>query len=277
MSRPAKLLLSGIALGLLVVAVGHVGTARAKRDVDELRMTAEAIPGNFPPTDWPEQLEKLSAATRLDKAAEVYLRAADAEEVLRILRDKAPLDKSTDVIVPIKGHPYVLHFPDDGATPEFVRKNLLAALLNDGTAMYQITSPDGQKYRLRGPLNATPEEVDNLVEKAKERLHSSSQPASGSTPPATVAEHVQGATGETNQGVGEGPPVQKGMDEWVRQETSQIMAQLELHKARRHLAPWQSFPFGGSATAVAALFAAPWLWYFVLDRVRELSTAIRGR
>jgi hypothetical protein len=27
----------------------------------------------------------------------------------------------------------------------------------------------------------------------------------------------------------------------------------------------------------AALFAIPWLWYFVLDRLRELSAAIQGK
>ena len=49
----------------------------------------------------------------------------------------------------------------------------------------------------------------------------------------------------------------------------------DTYKSRIFLA-WYS-DTGLLAGIVLALFASPWLWYFVLDRPRELSAAIRGR
>ncbi|MFI5395318.1 MAG: hypothetical protein ACHQ9S_07270 [Candidatus Binatia bacterium] len=48
-----------------------------------------------------------------------------------------------------------------------------------------------------------------------------------------------------------------------------------IFRAQRRLEAWRTDPFVIAATVVV-LCALPWLWYFLLARIRELSAAIRG-
>ena len=51
--------------------------------------------------------------------------------------------------------------------------------------------------------------------------------------------------------------------------------QAQLVAAQRRLEAWRSKPFllAGVMTTLSAL---PWFWYFLLDRIREFSNAVRG-
>lgn len=50
----------------------------------------------------------------------------------------------------------------------------------------------------------------------------------------------------------------------------------QLVTAQRRLLWWQSTP-KKIAIAVIVLMSLPWMWYFLLDRVQEVSKAIQGR
>lgn len=70
------------------------------------------------------------------------------------------------------------------------------------------------------------------------------------------------------------PPVKT--PDWPTGPAAAVAVRKDIIRTKRRLDAWQSIPFGLAAAGVAALCGLPWLWYFLLARIRELSAAIRG-